>query len=81
MQSGTTEEVFKVDEGVVVLQYPEPLTQASIDELEGHFKIMIGRWKRSANAEKSVSAQAMIDKRHADRPEDNDDLDENDHHE
>jgi hypothetical protein len=47
MQPGTKEDVFTLDEGAVVLQYPEKLSQESFEDFEAWLQLVIRKAKRS----------------------------------
>jgi hypothetical protein len=47
MQPGTKEDVFTLDEGAVVVQYPERLSKASFEDFEDYLQLVIRKVKRS----------------------------------
>lgn len=47
MQAGMKEDVFTLEEGPVVIQYPEHLSQDSFDDLESWLQLVIRKAKRS----------------------------------
>ncbi len=47
MQAGMKEDVFTLDEGPVVLQYPETLSKESFEDLESWLQLIIRKAKRS----------------------------------
>jgi hypothetical protein len=47
MQAGIKEDVFTLDEGDVVLQWPEDMTSESLTDVESWLKLVIGKLKRS----------------------------------
>jgi hypothetical protein len=56
MQSGMKEDVFTLDEGQVVLQWPENLSQASFEDFESWLELVIRKVKRSVQSEKRHDA-------------------------
>ena len=51
MQPGIKEDVFNLEEGSVVVQYPERLTQESFDDFESYLQLVIRKAKRSIVAD------------------------------
>jgi len=51
MQAGMKEDVFTLEEGPVVLQYPETLSQESFEDLESWLTLVIRKAKRSIRDE------------------------------
>jgi hypothetical protein len=47
MQSGMKEDVFNLDEGPVVVQYPDRMSEASYQDLEDYLQLVIRKAKRS----------------------------------
>jgi hypothetical protein len=47
MQAGIKEDVFNLEEGPVVVQYPERLTQESFEDFESYLQLVLRRAKRS----------------------------------
>ena len=47
MPSGMKEDVFNLEEGSVVVQYPERLTQDSFDDFQSYLQLVIRKAKRS----------------------------------
>lgn len=46
MQSGTKEDVFTLEEGQVVIQYPDRFSQESFEDLESWLQLVIRKVKR-----------------------------------
>ena len=51
MQAGMKEDVFTLEEGPVILQYPESLSQESFEDLESWLQLVIRKAKRSIRTE------------------------------
>ncbi len=51
MQAGTKEDVFTLDEGQVILQWPERLSQESFEDFESWLELVIKKVKRSVGKE------------------------------
>jgi len=50
MQPGIKEDVFNLEEGTVVVQYPERLTKASFEDFESYLQLVIKKAKRSVES-------------------------------
>jgi hypothetical protein len=73
MQAGTKEDVFTLDEGQVVLQWPEQLSKESFDDFESWLQLVIRKAKRSIvdqSEAKPLSAKPMLDSAHRAEEED-----------
>ena len=55
MTPGTKEDVFTLDSGPVVLQWPDRLTNEEYEDLEGWIKLVLRKAKRSVVADRSGS--------------------------
>lgn len=53
MQAGTKEDVFTLEEGQVVLQYPESLSKESFEDFESWLELVVRKAKRSIRTERS----------------------------
>jgi len=54
LQSGVKEDVFTLDEGLVVIQYPERLSQESFEDFESWLQLVIRKAKRSIQRDDEV---------------------------
>ena len=54
---GTRKEVFALDEGDVVLTFPENLSAMSFADLDAYLKVFIGKMKRRAGVNAQIDAQ------------------------
>lgn len=57
MQAGMKEDVFTLEEGPVVIQYPERLSRESFEDFESWLQLIIRKAKRSAEREEESPDQ------------------------